>query len=462
VRWSIRSQILVPLITIQAIAVTAATVATATLAARRSEGEIIGRLNDVLATLERGSFPYTGGVLNQMRGLSGAHFIAWGAAGEVKQTSLPSMEGLPESLHRVPAAVHMDSLAESPSVSLGGTRYFAVAVRTPSGGRAGSLVVLYPETSWRTARREAATPPLLLGLGSLGAMTLATSLIAHRISSRIRRVQQQVAGIAAGHFHEIDLGGGRDEVADLTISINRMSSQLKGLRQTIQQSERARLLSQLAAGLAHQLRNSLTGARMSVQLHLKRHPAHPGDETLAVALRQLALIEEQVKALLSTGRLERSPPEVCDLHLVLDDVARLVDPACQHSRVVLRQSPRAAGPLLVRADRSGLRAAVLNLTLNAIDAAGQGGTVCLAASACDGEVAVEVADSGDGPPAELADHLYEPFITSKPEGVGLGLALAKQVAIDHAGRLSWNRTDQMTRFILTVPHHATESVKEHS
>ena len=55
----------------------------------------------------------------------------------------------------------------------------------------------------------------------------------------------------------------------------------------IHESERARLLAQLAAGLAHQLRNSLTGARMSIQLHPRRHPASAGDETLSVALRQL-------------------------------------------------------------------------------------------------------------------------------------------------------------------------------
>ena len=75
-RWSIRNQILIPLIGIQAVAVTAATLVTATLAARRSEREIIGRLNDVLDTLGHGSFPYTGSVLAKMRGLSGAHFIA--------------------------------------------------------------------------------------------------------------------------------------------------------------------------------------------------------------------------------------------------------------------------------------------------------------------------------------------------------------------------------------------------
>ena len=297
------------------------------------------------------------------------------------ETSLPTLEGLPPSLRTVPAAVHVDSLAESPSILVGGTRYFAVSVRSPSGPRGGSLVVLYPETSWRQARREAAMPALLLGVGSLGAMVLVTSWIAHRMSSRIRRVQQQVAGIAAGDFRELDPGGRRDEVADLTVSINQMCSQLEGMRQTIQQSERARLLAQLAAGLAHQLRNSLTGARMSIQLHAKRHPAQAGDETLAVALRQLALTEEQVKGLLSAGRRRAESARSCStLAQLLADVAGLVDPACQHARVAFSAScDERDGPLDIFADRSSLRAAILNLALNAIEAAGQGGTVSLEA-----------------------------------------------------------------------------------
>ena len=113
------------------------------------------------------------------------------------------MRDLPPSLRSIPTATTLDSLGESPTAVLGGTRYFAVLVRAPGSPRGSSLLVLYPETSWRQARWEAAMPSLMLGVGSLGVMVVITGWIAHRISGRIRRVERQVALIAEGDFQEV-------------------------------------------------------------------------------------------------------------------------------------------------------------------------------------------------------------------------------------------------------------------
>jgi signal transduction histidine kinase len=449
-RWSIRNQILVPIIAIQAVAVTAIAVATATLAASRSEREIIARLSGVIDTLGHARFPYTATVLAQMHGLSGAHFVAYSEDGRVAATSLATLKEQPPTLRTLPASARLDLLGESPTVRLDGVGYFAVPLRSTGGLRGSSLLVLYPQTSWWQARRDAATPPLLLGGGSLVLMVAVTSWIAHRISSRIRKVQQQVARIASGDFEGFEPDSRSDEVRDLAGSINRLCDHLKEMQRTIRQSERTRLLAQLAAGLAHQLRNSLTGARMSVQLHAKRFPPQEGDETLNVALRQLSMTEEQVRGLLSLGRVEQRAPEVCDLRAILAEVALLVDSSCQHAKVTLRsQGGDGAFPFV--ADPSGIRAAALNLALNAIEAAGPGGFVSLEALARGDEVAIEIADTGPGPPPELADALCEAFVTSKPEGVGLGLAVAQQVAVEHGGRLSWSREGGETRFRLVLP-----------
>jgi signal transduction histidine kinase len=281
-------------------------------------------------------------------------------------------------------------------------------------------------------------------------MVVVTSWIALRISRRIGVVNRQVARIAGGDFAGLDPGREGDEIAALVHSINAMCLQLRDMSRTIQHSERARLLAQLAAGLAHQLRNSLTGARMSVQLHIRRCPSPSHDRSLEIALRQLLMTEEQVKGLLSLGRVEQRPPVACDLKQLVRDIALLVGPACEHGKVTL--DVRGEGPPIgVMAEESGLRAAALNLTLNAVQAAGHGGMVRLETTSAGEAVTIEVSDNGPGPPPELANSLFEPFTTSKPEGVGLGLALAQQVAAAHGGQLSWARAAHETRFRLTFP-----------
>ncbi len=449
-RLSIRNQILIPLIGIQAVAVTAITVATATLAAGRSEREIIARLNGVIDTLGHANFPYTAKALAQMRGLSGAHFAVLTSDGRVTDATLPGLTALPPPLRELRPMDRLGSLVESPTFLLDRIRYFAVPLRRAGGPPQSSLLVLYPETSWRQARREAATPPLALGLGTLGVMAAVTGWISHRISVRIRKVQQQVARIAGGDFEGFDPGHRSDEIQDLACSVNRMCDQLKQMRQTIRQSERTRVVAQLAAGLAHQLRNSLTGARMSIQLHARRSPPQAGDETLNVALRQLAMTEEQVKGLLSLGQVERQPHAQCELGRLLAEITWLVNPSCQHAKVDLRHC-RGDDPYYVMADEAALRAAVLNLTLNAIEAAGPGGTVNLKTTTDHCDLIIEVSDTGPGPPPEVAETLLEAFVTSKPEGVGLGLAIAHHVADEHGGRLSWSRQGGETRFRLALP-----------
>ncbi|WP_165229339.1 sensor histidine kinase [Aquisphaera insulae] len=455
---SIRNQILVPIVAIQAAAVAAVALAAATQAARRIERQVEDRLNGVVETLGRAGIPYTPSTLRKMHGLSGAHFAVYDAGGRLVDATIAAPRTLPADTAPDGPGDRLGPLAEYPSILVDGTPYFAArtgASASPSGGaHASTLVVLYPETSWRQARREAAMAPLVVGSGALLLMIAATGWTAQRIGRRIQRLERQVARIAGGDFEELDPGPRADEVRDLARSVNTMCGRLREMQETIRQSERARLLAQLGAGLAHQLRNSLTGARMSVQLHARRFPPPDGDETLKVAIRQLAMTEEQVKGLLSLGRAERRTPEPCDARSLLDDVAGLIGPACHHAKVALHLDRRPAGGVLpFFGDRAAVRAAVLNMALNAIEAAAAGGEVRLSATTDPdaGRTTFAIEDDGPGPPPELAANLCEPFVTGKREGVGMGLALARQVAESHGGSLDWSRRDAVTSFRLTLP-----------
>ena len=450
-RSSIRDQILLPLFAVQVATVATIALVAALGASRRVEALVADRLEGVVETLGRSNFPLTGGVLEKMRGLSGAHFVTSDEDGRVLDSTLSGLGDLPPTVTSLPTSTRLDLPGNSPTIDLEGERYFAASVRSGGGP---SLLVLYPETAWRRARWEASMPPLGLGLLSMAPMALVTGIVAQRLGARLRSVRGGVAAIAAGDFRELDERGVGDEVDDLVRSVNRMASELRRMRETIQRTERAGVLAQLAAGLAHQLRNAATGARMAVQLHARRCPGPESDGSLGVALRQLSLCEEQVKGLLSMDRATGGLPGLLDAAGVVEEVASLVEPTCRHLGV--RIGRRLVGPLRVLADLEDLRAATLNLALNAIEAAGPGGEVTLELGAEARWVRFDVFDDGPGPSPELAPTMFDPFVTGKPEGVGLGLALATRVARDLGGRLSWSRVDGRTRFRLEIPEAGAE------
>ena len=451
VRWPIRNQILVPVAALLTAAVTLIAVFSAVLATRRSEEQTLRHLQEVIATLGQSSFPLAPNVLDKMRGLSGADFVVRDDQGKLVAATFQQTDELRSALEQIPPSEELPSLRKYPALSVLGRRYLVSAVRNPASET--TLIVLYPEQSLRQARWEAALPPLAVGAATILLMVLLSAWLAQRLSRRIQSVQTQVAAIAGGEFIEIETGQRQDEIRELATSVNAMSRQLRQMQQTIRQAERSRLLGQLAGGLAHQLRNAVTGARLAVQLHLRRcTSSHQSDDSLTVALRQLSLTEEQIKGFLSLGRQEQKPPEPCDLGNLISEIAALVGPTCEHAQVRFAHDAPIRLSKLV-ADVQGLRGAVLNLTLNAIEAAGPGGEVHLQVSeqAFANALLIEVRDNGPGPPDELAEALGEPFVTGKAEGVGLGLALARQVAIDHGGMLTWERESGRTCFRLTLP-----------
>ncbi|MFP6762439.1 MAG: HAMP domain-containing sensor histidine kinase, partial [Planctomycetaceae bacterium] len=258
------------------------------------------------------------------------------------------------------------------------------------------------------------------------------------------------------HSHEIPIAETVpfDELDALTQSAGSLLIQLSDLQQQIRHTEQIRLLAQLAGGLAHQLRNAVTGARLAVQLHQRRCDI-ADDESLSVALRQLSLTEQQVRGLLTLGRKESRPAEAGRISDLIAELHQLVTPHATHAHVKLSVSSGGTDHQAVShhvvPDAESFRLAVLNLTLNAIEAAGAGGIVSVRSWCQAGAVHVEVEDSGSGPPDGLRETLFDPFVTSKPEGVGLGLVLVRQSVHQAGGTIDWSRQNERTVFCLSIP-----------
>jgi signal transduction histidine kinase len=448
-RWPIRNQIFLPVATLLLVAIASIAVLLAAVAARRSSRERMERVERVVATLNDASFPFTENVLTKMRGLSGAEYVALDERGAIVTSTLGTSVRASDLPARLPVTGPPTRLEDFQVIGVGGQPYYLAVLKGHANAGVHSLLVLYPKSNLWQAQWAAAWPPLAIGGVTILLMVAVSAWLSQRLARRIEAVQGLFARLADGHFGHVDAQRPLDEIYDLILSANRLSDRLASNQEEIARTERLRLLAQLAGGLAHQLRNSVTGARMAVQLHQRRCPRQH-DESLDVALRQLSLTEEQVRGFLSLGKPEQQPPVAQPLSRIVAEVDRLVAPAARHGHVAWECEPPAGDDDPTVANAHSVRAGLLNLVLNGVQAAGSGGRVRLSTERSGRHVQIHVADSGSGPPESLRSSMFEPFITSKPEGIGLGLALAKAAAEEHGGSLTFARVDGQTRFTMSL------------
>jgi signal transduction histidine kinase len=448
-RWRLRSQLLVPLLLLLA-GVAGISTWTAVLSARRARQQIETRVRDTAQYLieERRSFRLTGPILQQLKRFSGAEYVLVPAAGEPMTTLGDGPLSLAGGLE---VADDWHTLRLGTPVRLGGRTYLCSGIRLREPNEGDVLYILYPESLWLDALWGAVWPSLVLG-GAVGLASVGLTIgLGQRLSRRIGELERRTRLIAAGDFSPMPLPGRDDELRDLARSVNEMAQRLAQFQKTAEQSERLRLLGQVSGGLAHQMRNGLAGARLAVQLYLRECPAGADTAALAVALRQLTLLEAHLKRFLDLGRANVPRREACSLAALVSEAADLLRPQCRHAGIELRWSPP-EGPDTVLGDAGQLGQLLLNVVGNAVEAAGPGGWVEVRMRNAErGTVAVEVHDSGPGPAAEVAGRLFEPFVTGKPEGVGLGLAVARQTAEAHGGRITWGREGGRTCFRIELP-----------
>ncbi len=446
-RWRIRYQLLLPLFLLL-LGVVGLSVWMAVAAAGRARHQVEDRVRGVAGYLsEDRTYPLAANILQQVKRLSGADYLLIGQDGE----RLTTLEGAgtvtPETtVHDDPQALRL-----GPPVRVGGRTYLCSGIHLRRGPNAGdTLYILYPESLWRDARWEAVWPFLVLG-GSVGLASVVLAVIlGQHLGGRIQELERRTRLIAGGDFSPMPLPRRDDEIRDLARSVNEMGDRLAKFQETVRRTERLRLLGQVSGGLAHQLRNGLTGARLAVQLYTREAAGQTDTAALEVALRQLTLLENYLKRFLDLGREGNRRREPCALAALVGEAVDLVRPQCRHAGITLHWHPPAEDAV-VMGDPGQLGQLIHNVLGNAVEAAGPGGEVEVRLNADKKDLVLEVRDSGPGPAAEVAARLFDPFVTGKPEGVGLGLAVARQAAEDHGGSISWERTDGRTVFRIELP-----------
>jgi len=281
---------------------------------------------------------------------------------------------------------------------------------------------------------------------------------------RLKRLQREVDTIAQGNFSSHLAAGPDDEIGRLGRAVETMAVQLQQMWDALGRQHGQRLLHQIAGGLAHNLRNSLTGARMAVELHEREHERQLDDEDgqatdhegLRIAIEQLDQAEDYVRRLLLVSKGKQDVDRPATVAESLNGVIGSLDNSARHLGVALNWSVDHDAAATRVADGPTLTSAVTNLVWNAIQAGKKVDvdvsieTTSVADNHRD-RIRIDVVDDGPGPGADVAETLFEPLVTTKPEGLGLGLPLVKRAAESLGGEVQWYRRDAQTVFSLTFP-----------
>ena len=213
--------------------------------------------------------------------------------------------------------------------------------------------------------------------------------------------------------------------------------EVKALEAEMERGERLATVGNMAAAVAHEIRNPLNAVSMGIQrLRVEFEPA-PREEYLRMVdlvqgeVRRLNRIVEEFLRLARPMALKREPITVAAL---LDEVLGLVESEARGAGIAMVREIPADLPVL-HADRDRIKQVLLNLVLNAIQAMPSGGTVEIGAAAAGGTLTVTVADTGSGIAPDLLPKVFEPYVTTKTKGLGLGLAIVRRIVEAHGGTI---------------------------
>jgi two-component system, NtrC family, nitrogen regulation sensor histidine kinase NtrY len=227
---------------------------------------------------------------------------------------------------------------------------------------------------------------------------------------------------------------GAPEFEALRTALREMATALEQARSREIEAERLRAFRETARRVAHEMRNPLTPIRLAVA-QLARSAAPPQREAIEVLVAESGRLEQLAREFTEFGRLPEGPAAQVDLAELLADLARTSIPPTM--RVSLALDP-ALPTLLGHYDP--LRRAFGNIIRNAVEASEARGQIDLSARPEDGVVRIEIGDHGPGVPPDLAARLFDPYVTGKSGGTGLGLALAKQTIEMHQGTIAFQAT----------------------
>jgi signal transduction histidine kinase len=247
----------------------------------------------------------------------------------------------------------------------------------------------------------------------------------------------------------------QQQVDAVATRIQGVLDELQDARYQVMAAERLAVAGELAAGVAHEIRNPLTSIKLLIQIAVQRGPDHRLDEKqLQVIQAEIARMEKIVQGLLDFAKPPRLHRVVHDLRDTIRRAINLVGGRARQQRVAVCEHFSHESQT-VDGDPEQLHQVLVNLLLNAIEAMPDGGDLLIDIGRdrqFPSECRVMITDTGPGISGEVFSRIFEPFVSTKPNGTGLGLAVSRRIVQEHGGSIEAANLDgRGACFSVTLP-----------
>ena len=437
----IRYKIVIPFTLLFVIATFITALVTLSLMGRNLNARVESRLSEASRMISRVEFALNPSILANLKVVSGADVVTYRKDGTVLATTLDQQTQAEflrlvqsENLAQIPSGP--DTAAMTRDVQLKGVPY-KIAYRALDSTPDAVVALITRTSDISDTQDEIAHSVFLIALVIVAAMSVVAYFIARSVTSPVLELVEFTKKVAAGDLTQKARVHSAGEIGLLAEAFNEMMDQLHRSEEKLLQSEKLAVAGLMAARVAHDIRNPLSAIKMQAQLLLIR-PKGEAElrEVLEAVLRHIDRVEWVVQGILDTATPQNLHREMERVDIVLDEVLRLTEAQLKHRKNEVRREYEAPEPYLML-DRKRFQLALMNLITNAAEAMPNGGVlgVSIHTEQAGAEIVIGVSDDGVGIDPSIRGRLFDPFVTTKREGIGLGLLSTKNVIERHGGKV---------------------------
>lgn len=332
----------------------------------------------------------------------------------------------------------------------------------------GLLLFMLASLSWRDPERHIVM--VVAGTGAVAICAALLFVLTYQVQRPMVELQEEMTRVGEGNLTaSVSFARRNDEIGDLGRNFNTMVKNLKENREEIQRLHRTQMtraehlatLGELAAGLAHEIRNPLAGIAGVIEIIGRDLPSTSPARAVVKDVRQeITQINRILTDLLQTARPHPPAMRRSDVNTTVEHAVMLARQQALSKPITIELRKNSTVPE-VEHDSDQIHQVLLNLMINSIQAIEGPGQVLVEVDSHEMVSTIAVSDTGRGISPEHLPNIFRPFYTTKGNGTGLGLSLARRIVEEHGGHIDVSSlVGKGTRFVVTLPIRQPEAEPE--